>query len=623
MKKSIYRKPSVDGIPVENEGVMAASVDDFRGGRKYDIGHDLPRGALPAGGASPLLKLTRQLLPLLALGLTVAACGGEETPGGETPDPGTKMVTLTVRASSGGSETRTTYTDGYTPDNPANDGMGVTWKNDTEYIGAVYYTDMTPTGGSEYEGEFMAYAFSGTGTGTKSMDFTGTIPASTGALADKYSYYYPSGEFETWNISKVYNLSSNATQTGNGNTEHLAASDVMYTPQAVVGTVSRTNTFTFEHAAALLRFDLTLPEAATITNVAIYASGNAAPFFRDVTLTFNSDATGTITPSGTTPTGMFVLNISGAAESNTLKAYLMVPPVTDFANTSLTLVAYAADGKRYQADIPTDGGGGYEFEGGKTYTFVRNFTASSPAPVFAGSNIYWDGTRLTFDDENTHTHGKYQGVFFKWGSLVGISPAGSSSTTRTVYQPTYNTGSPQESTWTTTTMSYSTITSYFSDLTKPIENHFVNYFEALDNKTALYAASKGDICRYLSTETGQVAGNWRMPTGEELNALGNLNTLWTKTDSFESITDVNADGTTPMPAILYNGTTHFPASGQNNYNDGSISTMGTSGKYWTAEPYTDSSTAVRAQYFRSTTWNLSRTFSAGISASVRCVKVSD
>jgi hypothetical protein len=56
-------------------------------------------------------------------------------------------------------------------------------------------------------------------------------------------------------------------------------------------------------------------------------------------------------------------------------------------------------------------------------------------PKWAGSNIYWNGSALTFDLHGTTTNEGYQGVFFKWGSLVGISPAGSFSSSTVLYKP--------------------------------------------------------------------------------------------------------------------------------------------------------------------------------------------
>jgi hypothetical protein len=46
--------------------------------------------------------------------------------------------------------------------------------------------------------------------------------------------------------------------------------------------------------------------------------------------------------------------------------------------------------------------------------------------AFAYSNIYWNGTKLTFDKTSVAASDAdsryYQGLYFKWGSLIGISP---------------------------------------------------------------------------------------------------------------------------------------------------------------------------------------------------------
>jgi hypothetical protein len=55
---------------------------------------------------------------------------------------------------------------------------------------------------------------------------------------------------------------------------------------------------------------------------------------------------------------------------------------------------------------------------GKSY----NLNVKLRAAKWAGSNIYWDTDKLTFDEYGTTTNQGYQGVFFKWGSLVGIAP---------------------------------------------------------------------------------------------------------------------------------------------------------------------------------------------------------
>ena len=60
-------------------------------------------------------------------------------------------------------------------------------------------------------------------------------------------------------------------------------------------------------------------------------------------------------------------------------------------------------------------------------------TYKKSGTVWAGSNIYWNGTKLTFDAAPVDpsnlttqelTNMKKQGVFFLWGSLIGVSPNG-------------------------------------------------------------------------------------------------------------------------------------------------------------------------------------------------------
>jgi hypothetical protein len=92
---------------------------------------------------------------------------------------------------------------------------------------------------------------------------------------------------------------------------------------------------------------------------------------------------------------------------------------------------------------------------GSRYTFTIDFRRNL---VWAGSNIYWtddDGGKLTFDAPNTNIHAngqRYQGLFFKWGSLVGISGGGSESeafsASTKVYIPVFN--SVSDKTWSTT-----------------------------------------------------------------------------------------------------------------------------------------------------------------------------
>lgn len=138
---------------------------------------------------------------------------------------------------------------------------------------------------------------------------------------------------------------------------------------------------------------------------------------------------------------------------------------------------------------------------------------------WARSNVVWDGTKLTFavnPADYAVIPANSQGVFFKWGSLVAISPVASSNGS-SVYS---NTGqiiySPQgvyTSSW-NNVPHISETSAPFDDKDKSDDN-FAGYNggTGFDESTG-----KGDVCRYISAK-GWVDGNWRLPTASELNDL--------------------------------------------------------------------------------------------------------
>jgi hypothetical protein len=141
---------------------------------------------------------------------------------------------------------------------------------------------------------------------------------------------------------------------------------------------------------------------------------------------------------------------------------------------------------------------------GTSYTLVVNFYETD----FAGSNIYWVSTGendgyLTFD-KWTSANSMCQGVFFKWGSLVGISPKdhandaiGSFNSSTPIYKPT------SETTFTKTT------TANWSDIPLILSPGYVyagNYLMTVGND---WAAGTGDICNFIDSD-------WRLPTTDEL-----------------------------------------------------------------------------------------------------------
>jgi hypothetical protein len=181
--------------------------------------------------------------------------------------------------------------------------------------------------------------------------------------------------------------------------------------------------------------------------------------------------------------------------------------------------------------------------------------------VWAGSNVYWVITSgnngyLTFDATDKGNQG-YQGVFFKWGSLVGVSPAqtgssGAFSASTTVYVPTYNAGTPASSTWVrnashgyttagwpstvsgtaedgAATIPYLDGRTAFQSADQSRNNTFV--MDAERNTDAMYLEKRGDICQYIgktapNTEEGKKLKGFRLPTSSE---FGTENEDWNGT----------------------------------------------------------------------------------------------
>ncbi|WP_418698489.1 DUF4906 domain-containing protein [Bacteroides sp.] len=195
--------------------------------------------------------------------------------------------------------------------------------------------------------------------------------------------------------------------------------------------------------------------------------------------------------------------------------------------------------------------------------------------IWAGSNIYWDGTKLTFDETVSNNSDLKQGVFFRWGSLIGI-PASGSSTPSKFFVPKYNPDDPKSSTWEYKEYSYGSISCFVGeDLTGTDSraNTFLN--DAARNTDASYLAYKGDICQYLS-KTGAVSGDWRMPTSQEFSGSS------ANTGSWGSVS-TNEYGTTIINSYVtfISGKIRFPASGYRN-TSGVLSNTGQIGWCWSS-----------------------------------------
>jgi hypothetical protein len=267
---------------------------------------------------------------------------------------------------------------------------------------------------------------------------------------------------------------------------------------------------------------------------------------------------------------------------------------------------------------------------GKSYVL----TLKIRQPMFASSNIYWDAdsARLTFDGymENPASQNKYQGVYFKFGSLVGISSALSDDSTTfaggTIGTP--STGTPiyvwssAGSTWIQTNVATASDSSFVgftpgaangetgSDAWDRIpytggtpaqtKNRNDRY---VINLVDSFAFMKGDICRYLQQKghaPAPPAGKtqWRLPTSNEFGTT-NSSIFWDETTvkngwkrlggaSWTSNNTNNlADGKyAGIPTGGYFGAAanFFPASGCRDAG-GPLRSAGSNGYYWSGSVY--------------------------------------
>jgi hypothetical protein len=226
---------------------------------------------------------------------------------------------------------------------------------------------------------------------------------------------------------------------------------------------------------------------------------------------------------------------------------------------------------------------------------------------FAGSNIYWDDTnqRLTFDDVDVTTHKNYQGLYFKWGSLIGISPSGDWGGATVLYSPdgingmyrsTTATDLVSGGTW--ANIAVGDVTSFSTTPIDGVSDYRTNGYVSFLNATpANLIAYKGDICAYLSGRPGVPAGYWRLPVsadfepdtfpnpftspGQYTRELGGL-LEWPVSATSDKVdgTFVVANGYT----LTYGGssTVFFPASGYRNASTGALNGLGLNGYAWSS-----------------------------------------
>lgn len=268
------------------------------------------------------------------------------------------------------------------------------------------------------------------------------------------------------------------------------------------------------------------------------------------------------------------------------------------SNQTLTSIDFEGNGSIKNLNTVTELSCGYiDIQAGNLKYKLEVRMGRKPATPWAGSNIYWDGSKLTFDDTDDTSHENYQGVFFKWGSLWGIAPLPTNATIVNVYTPT----GIEPKAW--ANIPYMT-TGYDTD------RDALYLYDNHNPSTGI-----GDICRYLTEQAGGLlhGKKWRMPSSKELEVVE----YYTMNNNFGGQSG-SFDGQTNISGGYTDRNSYFPASGYYNNGGATVGHVGEAGYYWSSSPYINNSSY--NLFFDINEVSLSAPFDKGYGFSVRCIQ---
>jgi hypothetical protein len=174
-------------------------------------------------------------------------------------------------------------------------------------------------------------------------------------------------------------------------------------------------------------------------------------------------------------------------------------------------------------------------------------------PYFGPLNLYMDKatSRMGMPGYRAET----QGLFFKWGSLIGISPIGG-ETSGTVGSVVLWIPNGTNNSWTEKTISAS------------------GWTYATIPTTGTYG---GDICEYLTGKTGMYEGSWRLPTLADFTKVS-----WISSGDLEAVYQANKYGGGYAYPFYY-GSGFDPLLPASGYRDASgvLTGGGFAARYWT------------------------------------------
>jgi hypothetical protein len=492
----------------------------------------------------------RNLFPMMlaiAVASGFAACSSEITTDAPQQEKGKVSLSVAARQAEITPSTRLAY------DDPDDGSMTVTWSSTpaNEKLGVVSYdgtnfpaiVDTDVLTGTDYNGE------------DDTMEFDGTVTTpSSGTMAGKYSFYYPTAPNTALAIEDNTVTLSTASQASarTAPTSGLAMYDLMYTAAAE----DPSDGVTLQHACALLRFKLPLPSTGVNSPQRIYLSAWKPVFATSVTLSFNASGNATLSYDEDERVSTINCSLVGYDGPQTaITAYMMTPAVADFTGLLCKVSVVNGGGNVYSYvcnltanDDKTAADG--NLSSGKVYTFAP----SEPLQLdrWATSNVYWDGTKLTFN-QNIYdiSQTAYQGLYFKWGSLTGRSAAAGD----------WDPGA---------TLAYS------------VDAPVIDYPNSWSSITYDGATSDdGDLLPAANDICTQINSAWRLPKSTEFSFSGG-----SAVGTSGAITPDKAEGTYDIPVgALWDNLVYFSYSGSAFSSDGDVlaANIGTNGQYWSSE----------------------------------------
>lgn len=323
-----------------------------------------------------IYKVYAACLALAALMTMASACSEEQqyVAEPEQTEADNRKVPITLRAMQpgvGDDEAKPSTRLGYV-DNLGDNGLGtmvVTWQPNDKIRLLTYNKDGVV---NQNNGGDLLVMNTQNAEGDI-VEFTGNVvPGANGRL---YAWYNGNDEVQgdaldgakpsfTWTCQSV-------EQDCNNPMAHLSRTDLLYATTSSVGSA-----MSFRRATTLLRFKVKLPQGTNqeINRVDLIAKNRI--FYNQINLNLANEIGWEASPLVESPTDVLSISLVNDVEDDEVTAYMMIAPVSSFADVDLTLRLTDGSGQRYESEFKS--GNISKLEAGKCYTIRQDVTKTLP-----------------------------------------------------------------------------------------------------------------------------------------------------------------------------------------------------------------------------------------------------